>query len=232
MRTASCSPLFDASRVRAWTCSGIAASLVLSLGCTPIQVWMGGRVRLDKMPIATVAASLSPGPGMTPGEQAPLVVAVTQSDGTVLHTQGAGKGKVRWEDLRVTATVATVNAKGIVSLPADPRLSDGRLPHLSIRIPSHPDVYAELDIPLCYDRAFSSDMSGRPGASGVDGSSGSVGGILDGLGVPPSKLGLPISSSSSHRKWMLRGPPARRAARAPKKAVTAGPLSSELPRSR
>ncbi len=47
-----------------------------------------------------------------------------------------------------------------------------------------------------------------------------------------SKLGLPISSSSSQRKWMLTGTFCSKAYRAPKSAVIAGPLSSVVPRPR
>lgn len=172
MRMHTCSPFFGASHIRALTCLGLLFSLGLSLGCTPIQVWMGWRVRLDKLPIATVSASLSHGPGMVPGEKASMVVSVIQPDGTILRTEGAGQGKVLWEDLQVTASVVSVNAKGIVSLPADPRLSDGRIPHINITVPSHPELRAELDIPLRYDGAFAVDFSGRDGSSGWDGSSG------------------------------------------------------------
>ena len=45
-----------------------------------------------------------------------------------------------------------------------------------------------------------------------------------------AKWGEPISSSVSHRNLMLTGTPASIAARAPKSAVSAGPLSSVVPR--
>ena len=47
-----------------------------------------------------------------------------------------------------------------------------------------------------------------------------------------AKFGEPISSSSSHRKRMFTGTPASIAARAPSSAVSAGPLSSVVPRPR
>jgi hypothetical protein len=161
-------------------CVGVAA-LVMLFGCTPIQVWMGYRVRLEKTPIATIQASLPKGPGMFPGEKTPLVVTVTGPDGLTLLTEGADKGKILWEDLQVTSTMVTVSPKGIVALPADPRFSDGIVPHLTITVPSHPDVRAELDIPLRYDNSFTADFSGRAGSwgasgnNGMDGSTGSSG---------------------------------------------------------
>lgn len=151
----------------------LASSLAL-VGCTPIQVWMGWRVRLEKTPIASMAATLPKG-AMAPGDKAPLVVTVVQPDGTPLQTEGAAKGKVLWEDLQLTATGVAVSPKGIVSLPADPRLSDGRTPHLTISVPSHPGLQAELDIAVRYDGTFNSDFSGSPGMSGMDGSAGSDG---------------------------------------------------------
>jgi hypothetical protein len=148
------------------------AALLATTGCTPIQVWMGWRVRLDQTPIAALEVNLPKGPAMAPGDRLPLVVSVVEPDGTRLKTEGEGQGKVLWEDLVVTASVATVTAKGVVSLPADPRLSDGRPPHLTVTVPSHPELRADLDIPLRYDKAFTADFSGRAGGSGLDGSSG------------------------------------------------------------
>jgi hypothetical protein len=163
--------------------AGVACLLVLS-GCTPIKVKLGMKVYLAKTPVASIAASLPKGPGLAPGEKSPLVVMVTESDGKILQTEGAGKGKVLWKDLTVTATVATVNQKGVVSLPKDPRISDGKLAHVTITVPSHPDVHAtDLDIPVRYNYAFVSNFSGSAGSSGMngsdgmDGASGSMGSI-------------------------------------------------------
>ena len=146
----------------------------IGLGCTPIQVWMGWRVRLEKTPISALSASLPAG-GLAPGEKAALVVTVVQPDGAALHTEGSPGGKVLWEDLQISATVAGASPKGQVSIPADPRLSDGRIPHLTITVPSHPELRTELDVPVRYDRGFHADFSGRPGSSGSDGMAGSDG---------------------------------------------------------
>ena len=50
--------------------------------------------------------------------------------------------------------------------------------------------------------------------------------------IPFSKLGEPISSSNSQSTRRLIGRPASRAALIPKRAVSAGPLSSVVPRPR
>jgi hypothetical protein len=144
---------------------------------------MGWRVYLDKTPITSIQVSLPQGPGIGPGEKSPLVVVVTQPDGTILQTEGAGQGKVMWKDLQVTATVVAVNQKGILSLPKDPRITDGKIGHVIITVPSHPDLRAELDVPLRYDEKYvasffgSTGMSGSNGFDGSDGMSGSSGSI-------------------------------------------------------
>jgi hypothetical protein len=145
-------------------------------GCTAVKVKLGMKVYLAKIPVASIEASLPKGPGIAPGEKSPLVVTVTQTDGKVLVTEGKGKGKVLWKDLNVTASVVTANQKGIVTLPHDPRISDGKMPHVSITVPSHPDVHAaELDLPTRYDYAFVSNFSGSAGSSGFNGSDGTDG---------------------------------------------------------
>jgi hypothetical protein len=158
-------------------------SLLALSGCASVQVHLGMKVYLAKTPIASMKATLPKGPAIGPGEKLPLVVVVTEPDGKVLQTEGAGSGKVMWKDLKVTATVATVNQKGIVSLPKDPRISDGKVPHITVTVPSHPDMSAELDIPLRYDEKYTANFSGSPGSDGmngtdgIDGTSGSMGSI-------------------------------------------------------
>jgi hypothetical protein len=153
---------------------GMVLALTLT-ACTPIKVKLGMKVYLAQTPITSIAASLPNGLGIAPGQKSPLVVVVTQPDGKILQSEGAGHGKVLWKDLTVTATVATANQKGIVSLPRDPRISDGKTPHVTITVPSHPDLRAELDIPVRYNFAFTSNFSGSTGSSGMSGVDGSNG---------------------------------------------------------
>src|ERR1700676_5291392 len=155
-------------------CLWIACQLALS-GCTPIKVRLGMKVYLEKTPVTSIAASLPNRSGIAPGEKSPLLVVLTEPDGKVLQTEGAGHGKVLWKDLTVTPSVVTANQKGIVSLPHDPRKSEGKLGHVSITVPSHPDLRAELDIAVRYNYAFTSNFSGSRGPSGMSGSDGMVG---------------------------------------------------------
>jgi len=145
-------------------------------GCTSVQVWLGWRVRLDKIQIIPpIVVSLPKGPGIAPGQKSPLVVTITEPSGNVLITEGKGHGKIIWADIKVAVTVVTANSKGVIFLPRDPRFSEGKVPHVVITVPSHPDLRAELDIPIRYDHNFSADFSGRTGSNGSDGSNGTDG---------------------------------------------------------
>jgi hypothetical protein len=145
--------------------------LLLLSACSSVQVHLGMKVALDKVPVQSISASLLKGPGLGPGQKAQLVVVVTEPDGKVLQTKGTN-AKVLWKDLTVTATVVTANQKGVVKLPSDPRVSDGKVPHVTITVPSHPDVRAELDIPVRYDEKYTANFSGSAGSSGMNGADG------------------------------------------------------------
>jgi len=164
-------------------CISLTSLLALS-GCSAVEVNLGLRVSLAKVPVVSMEASLPNNPAIAPGEKSSLVVEVTGTDGKVLATEGKGKGKILWKDLAVTASVVSVSKKGVLSLPKDPRVSDGKTGHVAITIPSHPGIHAELDIPLRYDYKFAASFSGAPGfpgSNGIDGSDGTIGtpGSLD-----------------------------------------------------
>ncbi len=183
LRTKKSSLVVSCLILRKWAaCFG--AALLFSLGgCTAVKVKLGMKVYLAKTPIASIKATLPNAPGIAPGEKSPLVVVVTEPDGKVLQTEGKGGGKVMWKDLQVTASVVTVNQKGILSLPHDPRKSEGQTPHVTITVPSHPDIRTELDIPVRYNYNFTSNFSGSAGSSGFNGSDG-----IDGTSGMPGSL--------------------------------------------
>jgi hypothetical protein len=152
-----------------------AAVLITHGGCASMQVRLGWKVYLDRTPVASIEARLPQGPGIAPGGKSALVVVVTEPDGKTLVTEDKGQGKVMWKDLNVTASVVTVNQKGIVFLPRDPRISDGKDGHVTITVPSHPDIHTELDIPVRYDQKFVANFSGTSGFNGMDGMNGTDG---------------------------------------------------------
>jgi hypothetical protein len=152
-------------------------------GCASIQVHLGMKVYLAKIPVTSIEISQPKGPGIAPGQKSALAVTVTGADGKTLVTEGAGHGKVMWRDLTVTATVVTVNTKGVISLGKDPRKSDGKMPLVTVTVPSHPDAHAELEIPLRYDYKFSSNFSGSSGSDGMSGTNGT-----DGMSGSPGSM--------------------------------------------
>src|SRR5580704_16639069 len=109
-------------------CLGLV-SLIALAGCSGIKVKLGMRISLAKAPVSSMEVSQYMHPGIGPGEKSSLVATFTQPDGKILVTEGKGKGKVLWKDLAVVTTVVSVNKKGIISLPKDPRISDGKLAH-------------------------------------------------------------------------------------------------------
>lgn len=162
------------SKANCAVCVVVLALLALS-GCTAIKVKLGMRVYLAKTQVSTMQVKLPNGPAMAPGEKSPLVAQFTQPDGKILVTEGQGKGKVLWSDLTVTPSVVTVNNKGVLTLAHDPRVSDGKTAHVSITVPSHPDLHADLDIPITYDYNFIANFSGAPGQDGSNGTDGMAG---------------------------------------------------------
>lgn len=172
-------------RISNWRAASSAAAVALAClfllsACSSVQVHLGMKVALEKIPVQSISASLLQGPGLGPGQKGQVVVVVTQADGKVLQTKGVN-GKVLWKDLTITATIVSAKKNGVVKLPGDPRVSDGKVPHVTITVPSHPDVRAELDIPVRYDEKYAANFSGSAGSSGMngtdgmDGSSGSTG---------------------------------------------------------
>ncbi|MGH9764352.1 MAG: hypothetical protein ACREAC_26245, partial [Blastocatellia bacterium] len=75
----------------------------------------------------------------------------------------------------VTTSIVATNQKGVLTLPQDPRISEGKIPHVTITVPSHPDFRAELDIPVRYDYNYTLNFSGNRGGDGMNGRDGSDG---------------------------------------------------------
>lgn len=158
-----------------WRASPVAIFLIALTGCASVQTHLGMKIYLDKIPVASMKVSLAGGTAIGPGQKLPLVVTFSQPDGKTQTTEGAGKGKVMWSDLRIVASVVTANQKGVIALPGDPRLSEGKVPHITIAAPSHPDLSADLDIPIRYDEKYKANFSGRTGTSGMNGLDGQDG---------------------------------------------------------
>jgi hypothetical protein len=156
--------------------TALVVGLVSLAGCSAINVKLGRRVDLTKTPVTSIEVSLPKGPGIAPGQKLPLVVTAMQANGKPLLTEGAGKGKIQWKDLKVTPAVVTADAKGNILLARDPRVSDGKSGHVTISVPSQPGIAsAELEIPFRYNVAFNCNFSGATGSSGNSGFDGQAG---------------------------------------------------------
>lgn len=152
---------------------------VLLAGCGSLGVLLGTRTRLDKLPITSVSARLAPQPYLTPGKTGRLILVASGSDGKQWTTTGAGRGNVLFDSYTFESTVVKTNSSGVVSLPADPRLSSGKAAHVHITVVGHPDVQADLDVPVKYNVAFSAHFTGASGNDGMSGFDGTAG--LDGM---------------------------------------------------
>lgn len=111
MKLTSCTRVKLIGRV----CPGFLA-LGAVAGCSAIEVGLGLRTRLDKVPVTGVSATLSPDPGLAPGKPKHLIITATTSDAKQLVTVGAGHGNVLFGSFAFAATTVTVSKKGVVSL--------------------------------------------------------------------------------------------------------------------
>lgn len=173
--------------------------MLLCAGCTDLAVFLGLRTRLDKLPVTSISASLvsksnaQPVTSLAPGHSAQLVVVANTADGKQLVTAGAGHGKVLLDSFVFTPALLRIDSHGKVSLPADPRISEGKIPSLHLDTVGHPDVVADLHIAVRYDVPFVANFSGAAGSKGFDGTDGQDGsqGTSATPSAPDPTTGLP-----------------------------------------
>lgn len=191
------------------TASGVLTAALASLaGCSALAVRLGLRVRLDTVPVTAITASLvngsesSPVSALGPGQSARLVISATAQDGKQFVTVGAGHGKVAFDNYTITATIVQVGTSGKVSMPADPRASDDQAGQLHIVTIAHPEVVADVVVPVRYDIAFVADFSGAGGINGADGFNGTDGSPgTDGTSTIDPATGLASSPGPGGRGW-------------------------------
>jgi hypothetical protein len=117
-----------------WLWTGALAILMLS-GCSSLAVMLGLRVRLDKIPVATLSARLVSNrdasksvTGLGPGQSARLIIVATDTSGKTYITVGAGNGKVALDNYTLTAEVVQIKrskvslagAAGTIAITVDP----------------------------------------------------------------------------------------------------------------
>jgi hypothetical protein len=170
--------LLDTLKTSKIGCLLLFVSFALS-GCSHAKYRLGQNVPLEATPITSINAHLLDGPGLAPGEKSPLIASFIAPDGSTFATNAKGSQAVSWRDLAVTSAVVSVNKNGVVSLSSDPIFSDGKVGHVTITVPSHPNLRADIDIPVRYDYNFATYFSGSDGSNGSDGTNGLSG--SDGL---------------------------------------------------
>lgn len=177
----------------------LLGSLLTLTGCESLGVALGLRTRLDHLPVTGITLALSPAGAVSPGGSAALVIVARTADGKSLATVGAGGGKVLFDSFSFETQLLEVNAKGKVSLPQDPRTTDAHTPHLHVTVVGHPEVSADLEVPLRYDVPFVASFSGHSGRFGTDGMNGMDGtaGMLGSID-PNSPLAGGNGSSGSN----------------------------------
>lgn len=153
--------------------------------CSSLQVGLGMRTRLDKVPVVSITASLESGPALAPGRTARLIIVATDAGGKKWTTVGPGHGAVLFDSFQLTSSIVHVSRDGVVSMPADPKVSYQHPGNVHIAAVGHPDVTADLEVPARYNVAFAGHFSGQPGHDGFDGSTGVPG--LD--GTPGTTIG-------------------------------------------
>lgn len=152
-----------------------ATALLFTSGCTSLKVATGHRIRLSETQVyPPLTAGLSQA-GIYPGGSAYLIATLKGPNGETLRTEGAGRGKILWEDLRVASSVVDATDDGRIHLSSDPRVSDGQTPHVVVMVQNRPELRAEFDIPVLYNTKFTANFSGSPGFSGRDGYQGTDG---------------------------------------------------------
>lgn len=156
---------------------GVSAFVVVFAcsGCESIGIALGLRTRLDKLPVTALTAALSSNPALAPGNKGQLILVATTADGKTLTTVGAGKGKVLFDSFTFDASGGVQVKNGAVLMPPDPRITESKVPHVHIGVIGHPDITADLDVPVRYDAAFKAHFVGLSGSNGFDGSAGQDG---------------------------------------------------------
>lgn len=151
------------------------------LTCLAVAALAGCYTRLDDKPITSISASIGAPSGLGPGQSTQLTIAARTSDGKQLTTVGSGKGDVAFSSFALSGELVSVSDRGILTLVDDPRLIEGNTPHLHIATVGHPDVVADLTIPVRYDVAYRANfggaqgLDGRPGRDGERGTNGTDG---------------------------------------------------------
>lgn len=158
------------SRCRRNSTALLLLPILIACGCQRAP-----KIDFATAPVASMSVALTNATAVGPGEKKSLAVTIVAPDGTTWSTNGSGAHKVPWNVFALTSDVVDVDAKGKVSLIRDPRQIHGDFGHVTVTMPSHPELKAEADIPLRFNLSYRLDFSGSKGMDGMDGTNGTDG---------------------------------------------------------
>ena len=119
---------------------------------------------------------------VTLGSTFPIIIKATTDDGKELITEGAGKGKTRWDNYTVNVDGGTFS-EGVLTVSDDYKKIKNHKVKFSAFVTSDPSQLKEFELTLNYksDINFSYyGQSGQTGAKGQDGDNGKSGGSWTG----------------------------------------------------
>lgn len=163
-------------RVRLSSIVVLFAAFALSLGgCASIQKALGLKTDLKDKPVKKLEMDVVGAEALCPGGQAPIVVTAVLDDGKKLVSEGAGNGKVTWDNFKITAAGGAVDNRGVFAMSADPRATRKKGAKIVVQSVHHPNKQAEATVTPRYDCSYTANFSGQPGRDGADGRMGSNG---------------------------------------------------------
>ncbi len=154
----------------------IFATLGLTVsGCASIQKALGLKTDLEGKPVKKLEIDLVGTTSLCPGASAPLIVTAVLDDGKRLVTEGAGDGKVTWDNYKIQTVGGKMARGGHFVIERDPRVTLQQDAKVVVRSVHHPKKTVEAAVPARYDCSFTANFSGQPGRDGSDGRLGSNG---------------------------------------------------------
>jgi len=65
----------------------VTASALVTAGCASMQVHLGMKMILSKIPVSSIEVRQAMGPGIGPGQKSSLIVTITEPNGKTLQTE-------------------------------------------------------------------------------------------------------------------------------------------------
>lgn len=154
----------------------IAAVTMAGSGCASLKSALGMKMSLEDQEVEKMEVELVSDDGLCPGEQSPMIVSVHLEDDEEVHkTQGAGDGRVGWDNFFIEPEGVEVYEDGVVSMTSDAYEVLDLEAVVYLQSLHHEDEPVKLEVPSRFDCEFDANFSGESGRDGAMGQSGSNG---------------------------------------------------------